>query len=227
MFTIGIKKLIVLACLFATSSCDELEDVAKASMDIPLDPKFGILFDWAKKEGAEFEAIELRHQRDSMRGMFAKRDLKKGEIFLYIPDHLIMSLEKGKETELGKLMTEKKLVPGGYRLNAPTMAVLAISNMQEIDKGKDSHLYNHYQVQPTTEDFPVYFTDEERSYLTGSPFLKYLDEEIEDIRYDYSLIARDVPEFGQKYTLDDFKKAKLLVISRNFGVTRHGKETNI
>ena len=61
MFTIGIKKLIVLACLFATSSQSELEDVKHASMDIPLDPKFGMMFEWAKKEGAEFEAIELRH----------------------------------------------------------------------------------------------------------------------------------------------------------------------
>lgn len=115
---------------------------------------------------------------------------------LFVPDHLVMSLEKGKESVLGKIMTEKKLVPGGYRLNAPTMAVLAINNMQENDKGKDSLFYNHLQVQPGTEDFPVYFTEKERAYLTGSPFLKYLDEEIEDIRYDYALIARDIPEFG-------------------------------
>lgn len=64
-----------------------------------------------------------------MRGMFAKRDIKKGEAMLFVPDDLVMSLEKGKESYFGKIMTEKKLVPGGYRLNAPTMAVMAISNM--------------------------------------------------------------------------------------------------
>jgi hypothetical protein len=73
----------------------------------------------------------------------------------------------------------------------------------------------------------VYFTEHERSYLKGSPFLEYLDQEIEDIRYDYSLIARDIPEFGKRYSKEDFTRAKMLVISRNFGVTRHGKETNI
>ena len=57
--------------------------------------------------------------------------------------------------------------------------------------------------------------------------MEYLDQEIEDIRYDYSLIARDIPEFAQKYSKQDFTNAKLLVISRNFGVTRHGTETNI
>ena len=159
--------------------------------------------------------------------MFATRDIKKGETMLFVPDHLVLSLEKGKESELGKLMTEKRLVPGGYRLNAPTMAVLAINNLQENDKGKDSLFYHHLQVQPGVEDFPVYFTEEERSYLKGSPFLEYLDQEIEDIRYDYSLITRDIPEIGQRYSKEDFTKAKMLVISRNFGVTRQGVETNI
>jgi hypothetical protein len=41
-------------------------------------------------------------------------------------------------------MTEKKLVPGGYRLNAPTMAVLAINNLEEISKKEESKLYHHY-----------------------------------------------------------------------------------
>jgi len=73
----------------------------------------------------------------------------------------------------------------------------------------------------------VYFTEAEREYLKGSPFLEYIDTEIEDIRYDYSLISREIPEIAEKYTLDDFKRAKMLVISRNFGVTMNGKETNI
>ena len=64
-----------------------------------------------------------------MRGMFASRDVKKGEILLFVSDHLVLSLEKGKESHLGKIMTEKKLVPGGSRLNSPTMAVLAVNNM--------------------------------------------------------------------------------------------------
>jgi len=162
-----------------------------------------------------------------MRGMYAVEAVKKGETLLFVPDHLLLSLQRGLETPLGKIMTEKRLVPGGFRLNAPTMAVLAISNLQEISLGDASYFANHYIVQPGVEDFPVYFTEKEREYLIGSPFLDYVDTEIEDIRYDYSLIAREMPEFGQKYSLDDYKKAKMLVISRNFGVTMKGIETNL
>ena len=57
--------------------------------------------------------------------------------------------------------------------------------------------------------------------------MKYIEEELEEIKYDYNLIAREIPEFGNKYSLEDYKKAKMLVVSRNFGVTMHGQSTNI
>lgn len=180
-----------------------------------------------KAQGADFSKIELREERSSMRGMYAVNDIKKGENFLYVPDKLLLSLQRALDTPLGKRMTEKRLIPGGFRLNAPTMAVLTIGNMQEISKGEESYWANHYEVQPGVEDFPVYFNEKERAYLTGSPFLDYVDEENEDIRYDYTLIARDIPEFGEKYSLEDYKRSKMLVISRNFGVTMHGTETNL
>ena len=94
-----------------------------------------------------------------MRGMYAVEAVKKGETLLYVPDHLLLSLQRGLNTPLGKIMTEKKLVPGGYRLNAPTMAVLAISNLQEISLGEKSLFNDHFLVQPGVEDFPVYFTE--------------------------------------------------------------------
>lgn len=53
-----------------------------------------------------------------MRGMFAKEDIKKGETLLFVPDPLLLSIERGLDTPLGKPMKEK--------LNSPRMAVLAI-----------------------------------------------------------------------------------------------------
>jgi len=45
----AIKKLAVFACLLASTVSAELEDVKEAQMDIPLDPKFGQMFEWAKE----------------------------------------------------------------------------------------------------------------------------------------------------------------------------------
>jgi hypothetical protein len=44
-----------------------------------------------REKGAEFSNIELREERSSMRGIFAKEDIKKGDVLLFCPDHLILS----------------------------------------------------------------------------------------------------------------------------------------
>lgn len=124
-----ISKILTIALLLSSSvqaAGIEALDIASAAN---LDPKFPKFFDWMRAQGAEFSKIELREERSSMRGMYAVKDIKKGETMLFVPDHLLLSLQRGLGTPLGKIMTEKRLVPGGFRLNAPTMAVLAISNM--------------------------------------------------------------------------------------------------
>ena len=125
-----LTKILTIALLFSSSTTQasgiEALDEASAAN---LDPKFPKFFDWMRAQGAEFAKIELREERSSMRGMYAVEDVKKGDILLYCPDHLILSLQRGLDTPIGKLLTEKRLIPGGYRLNAPTMAVLALSNL--------------------------------------------------------------------------------------------------
>jgi len=44
--------------------------------------------------------------------------------------------------------------------------------------------------------FPIFFTDEEKQWLKGSPFLDQVNEKIEDIKADYDLICKEVPEFS-------------------------------
>lgn len=63
--------------------------------------------------------------------------------------------------------------------------------------------------------------------MEGSPFIAFVDEEIENTRYDYDLIVKDLPEIGELYTYRQYAEAKFLVTSRNFGVTIDGKDTNI
>jgi len=46
-------------------------------------------------------------------------------------------------------------------------------------------------------DFPIFFTDEEKKLLHGSPFLNQINEKIEDIKVDYDLICSVVPDYKQ------------------------------
>lgn len=49
--------------------------------------------DWAKKNGAEFDGIEISEFPNYELGLGAKKDIKKDEIFITIPRKMIMSLD--------------------------------------------------------------------------------------------------------------------------------------
>ena len=115
-----------------------------------------------------------------------------------------------------------------YQLDAANMAVKAIHNLEEKNLGNSSKFYHHLRVQPGVEDFPIFFTEEERAFLIGSPFLQLIDNEKRDIRKLYDLMAGKLPPgFKDKFTPEDFTKAKMLVLSRSFLVARHGALTMI
>ena len=68
--------------------------------------------------------------------------------------------------------------------------------MQERKKEKKD--YNEYlDILPKgMGDFPIFFTDDEKLFLKGSPFLNQINEKIEDIKVDYNLICKEVPEYA-------------------------------
>ena len=110
-----------------------------------LDPKFTQLFTWLKSEGVYLEGVEIRQSRENMRGVFAAKDFKEGDTLVYVPDHLVVTLQKAKESPYGKIMSAKRLVPGKKtRLHQPTMATMAVNNMQEISLVEGSSFYHHF-----------------------------------------------------------------------------------
>ena len=74
-------------------------------------------------------------------------------------------------------------------------------------------------------DFPIFFTDEEKEYLKGSPFLNQIADKLEDIKIDYDLICKEVPEF-QQFSIEEYSEVRMIVSSRIFGITVNGVKTD-
>jgi len=53
-------------------------------------------------------------------------------------------------------------------------------NLEEKSKGKDSYWYEFLKSQPGTEEFPIFYNEEEMANMKGSPFVKWLRDEIEE-----------------------------------------------
>ena len=54
-----------------------------------------------RDNGAEFENIEMRQATVNLRGVFAKRDIKKGETVLFVPENLTITLDVINQSEIG------------------------------------------------------------------------------------------------------------------------------
>ena len=93
------------------------------------------LIQWLERSGAQMKEIEIIEERENMRTVLAKSDIKKGERLLFIPYDNIITMEKAKSSPIGSQMDEKDLVPGGYRLNHAAVSLLAVFLLEEKKKG--------------------------------------------------------------------------------------------
>jgi len=175
-----------------------------------------------KAQGSDFSKLKLRYYSEDYRGVHAAQPIKSGETILYVPLPLIITLEMAFRSPIGKLMYEMGL---RQRLISPKHSFLGTYLLQE--KRKEQTPFAEYlDILPKSlRDFPIFFTEEEKALLEGSPFLSQIHEKIEDIKADYNLICKEVPEYSQ-FTIQEYSEVRMIVSSRIFGITVNGVKTD-
>eukprot|EP00826_Nyctotherus_ovalis_P039605 TRINITY_DN381_c0_g1_i1.p1 TRINITY_DN381_c0_g1~~TRINITY_DN381_c0_g1_i1.p1 ORF type:complete len:477 (+),score=178.23 TRINITY_DN381_c0_g1_i1:513-1943(+) len=175
---------------------------------------------WLRDGGAKFDKVKMRYYSADYRGVHAKLRVRKNEVLVFIPKDLIITLEMAKEAPIGSKMEKAKL-----KLLSPKHSFLSSYLLQELRK-TDSKWQPYLDMLPkSTSNFPIFFTEEEKGWLAGSPFLKQVEDKIEDVAKDYKTIVDAVPEFAQ-YSLKEFSHARMLISSRIFGIMVDGKKTD-
>ena len=91
---------------------------------------------------------------------------------LFVPSNLTVTLATTNNTDYGKLMLESEL---DKKLKYFTIASMGVFFLMEKQKGKDSFFFNYIDTMPGTEEFPIFYGDEEKFILKGSPFLDMID----------------------------------------------------
>lgn len=74
------------------------------------------------------------------------------------------------------------------------------------------------------DNFPILYTEEEKQYLKGSKFLSMTNARITQIKKDYEIICKEVPDFAQ-FSLKEYAEAIILVASRAYNLNIGGVET--
>ena len=201
----------------------EYEDDHQIEDTDPQKIRFDKLEQWLHEGGSKYDKLKIRFYNPIYRGVHAARKIKAGEEILLIPKKQIMTLEMAESSILGKKMMNHNMK---MRLLSPKHSFLTTFILQELEQGEESYFFPFIDILPKTfENFPIFFSPEEKVFLEGSPFLNQVEEKIEDIKQDYNLICENVPEY-ERFGIKEFSEIRMMVSSRIFGMKIEGKKTD-
>ena len=103
-------------------------------------------------------------------------------------------------------------------------AYLALHYLQE-KANEQSPFAGYYSTLPKTFfNFPIFFGDEDKSYLKGSMFEKEIIARALNISYEYQTLCEKIPDVS-RFTLGEYMEAQMVVASRAFSLTIDGEPT--
>ena len=138
--------------------------------------------------------------------------IEKDEDICYIPHDYIMTSDVAKSSEIGQ-----KIIASKVDLRSKH-SYLASYLLQEREKGSKSKWHIYISILPRKfETIPLFFNEQQRKALIGSIALKKIDDRLESLRLEYESLCNAVPEFN-RFSLNDFIWARLVVITRIFGL---------
>ncbi len=173
-----------------------------------------------KSGGAKLDKISLRCFGPSYRGIVAQRRIFLGEPVIVVPREEIVTVWMAKQTEIGAKLATRE-VPLIY----PNNSLLSLFVLMEQAKS-ESKWHTVFEGFPkSVSNFPLFFTEEEKKLLIGSPFLTTVEELRKDMGKDYALICETAPEFA-RFSLEEFMRIRTLVNSRIFGIRVDGAEND-
>jgi len=171
---------------------------------------------WMGDNDAKFGKIRMKYYAPDYRGVHAHKQINDHEVFLSVPKQLIITPQKGRETEIGALIKAS-----GVRLSWDYLVYITVFLMVQFHDPA-SWWAPYMDVYPKlVSNFPMFYTEEEKKELQGSPMLKHIDSEIKEIKDEYDQIVAAVPKFKQ-FTFEEYIRNKTLVISRIFFVKIRG-----
>lgn len=171
---------------------------------------------WIREGGAIFKGIRMKYYEPDFRGVHAVQEIKQSEIFLNVPQNLIISPKLGKETPIGS-----KVLNSGVRISWDYLSYIAIFLMTEMHN-PESKWKPYLDIYPRmVNGFPMFYTEAEKLLLKGTPMLEHIESELEQIKEEYKRIITAVPEF-KEFSEEEYIKNKILVISRIFYVKING-----
>ena len=184
--------------------------------------KFDVFVQWISENGGHFPKLHLKEYAEGNRGVHATQAIEDKELVMSIPYKCIFTVEMGKATSTGQLVL-KSNIEG--RFDAPKHIYLMLFLLIDSEN-PESFFQPYYNILPQyLGGMPIFWSKEEYSYLKGSYLLNQCQMRKDAIRSDYEEICDVDPTF-ERFSLDRFAWARMIVCSRNFGGNIRGTRSS-
>ena len=136
-----------------------------------------------------------------------------------IPKECLITLELVMSKPYGKQISELM----HHELNSPKHCLLSCFLL--FEENNPSYKYYFDLLPKDYSNFPIFYTQNELQYLTGSPFMNLIINKKIDMEMDYNKLCENIDNFSQ-FSFDKFCKARCIISSRVFGLTIHNVKTD-
>ena len=160
---------------------------------------------------------------NEMRSVHATTPIPPQTTCVSIPKSCLITVEMGQQTPIGKAVLHSDI-----ELDAPKHIFLMIYLLWDRKMhGSKSFFAPYYDTLPQTlRNMPIFWNEVELQYLQGSHLLSQIQDRAAAIQQDYDRICTLTPEFGGIATIEEFRWARMIVCSRNFGLLINGDRTS-
>ena len=143
------------------------------------------------KSNSFFPKVEIKFYTNDYRGVIANSDIIKYETIISIPKDCLITLELVLNKPYGKQMSELM----HHELNSPKHCLLSCFLL--FEENNPEYKYYFDLLPRDYSNFPIFYTQNELEYLSGSPFLNLIINKKIDMQMDYDKLCEKIDNFSQ------------------------------
>jgi hypothetical protein len=148
---------------------------------------FDRFLQWLLAHGARFPDLFFKVYAPNVRGVHAAKPLPALHRFMEIPVKCLITDDLARQTPVGIRLKEVET-----QLSVPNHCQIIVFMLMTRAQG-DSFFQPYYDVLPSDFDnFPIFWSDEELSWLQGSSLVDQIQDRKRNMRSDYDHICKHI-----------------------------------
>ena len=203
---------------FSSSQLKKKKDQRKclecSSISIDNTGLYNSMIEWLQKNGSYFPHLEIKHYSNTFRGVIAKKNITKNNCIMRIPHKCIITTIHAKKSDICKEL-EKNMTSTDVLSNHTWLALYLL-----VEKNNPNSYWKPYlDILPKHfMNFPHFYDSSTYDILSNTIVLDMINSRNMSIEKEYNMLYEYLPSFRDNLTLDLYKWARIIVITRVFHI---------